>query len=364
MFIPLPQDKYLPSNEWLWEQCLDLARGKRKVLRYQDKEIHGPRNGHGWRHWPAPRGVAWAVKQYNNLGGTWKDKKEEKKASTIVFAALGDTLEHVMLNLLSDFSPEKAAKIGQWFGENFRVQSPKTPRGMKDLKEKAEALRWFLAHGPSSMVDMEKLRMEIQRRWEEIRPHVDDLVNGFTDEGTVVVPKELKLGSNLYLNEAGVNEASLKKYAGRLQTIMDGLSGWHAKALTGGVTVVLASPKSFPGTAAGKYKTAEDKLLVRTTPNILKRGGGYASFEYIIVHELGHRFEYKNRLPVDFDKPNWWTTQYSRKEGESFAELFSLSHFKLHGPWDQSVVERFQALMSGHKVEDKPPLPEHLRRFL
>jgi len=363
MFIPLPQDKYLPSNEWLWEACLDLARGKRRYLRYQDKEIHAPHNGRGWKHWPAPKGVAWAVKQYKNLGGRWKPK-DEKKSGTIKLGALGDTLEHLMTGLLSDFSPEKSQNIGKWFGENFRVQSPKTPRGMKDLKDKAEALRWFLTHGPSSTTDQEKLRETIQHWWDQIRPRIDDLVNGFSDEGTVVVPKELTLGNVTYLNEAGVNEASLKRYATRLQSIIDSLTGWHKKALAGGVTVVLASPKSFSGTAGGKYKSSEDRLLVRTTPNVLKRGAGYGSFEYIIVHELGHRYERKNRVPEDFDKPPWWTTKYSRNEGESFAELFALSHFNLHGPWDQATVERFQALMSGHKDDSvRPPLPEHLRGF-
>lgn len=74
-FIPLPQDDHFPTNKWLWEQCIDLAKGERRTLRYQDKEIEGPHHGRGWRHWPAPKGIAWAVKQYNNLGGGWKSKE-------------------------------------------------------------------------------------------------------------------------------------------------------------------------------------------------------------------------------------------------------------------------------------------------
>jgi hypothetical protein len=80
-FIPLPQDNHEPTNEWLWEQCLKLVRGERRELRYQDKEIEGPNHGHGWKHWPAPKGVAWAVKQYNNLGGGWRDKKAQRVAA-------------------------------------------------------------------------------------------------------------------------------------------------------------------------------------------------------------------------------------------------------------------------------------------
>lgn len=347
MFIPLPQDNHLPANEWLWEQCLDLARGKRRVLRYQDKEIHAPHNGRGWRHWPAPRGTAWAVKQYNNLGGRWK-KKDEKKASTIVIAGLGDTLEHAMTELLSNFSLEKTEKVGKWFQDNFRIQTPKTPRGMKDLKDKADKLRWWMVAGPSSYAsNPAAVETSVRDTWNEIRPHIEELVTGFTDEGTVVVPKELRFGGTTYLNEVGLSEPQLKKYIARLETIFSSLKDWHRKALVGGVEVVLASPRNFHGTSGGKYKSGEDRLLVRTTPTILKRGGGYASFEYIIAHELGHRYEYKQRLSEDFDKPKWWTTNYSKNENESFAELFALSHFNLHGTWDQDVVDRFQNFMSG-----------------
>jgi len=363
-FIPLPQDNHEPTNDWLWEQCLKLVRGERHDLRYQDKVIQGPNDGHGWKHWPAPKGVAWAVKQYNNLGGGWRNKKT---GASIKFAGLGDTLEQLMTSLISHWDPAKAKHVGQWYEQNFRVSSPKTPRGMKALKEKAESLRWWLMAGPSSYATTpEVAAKEVSRLWTEIRPQLEDLVAGFTDEGSVVVPKELKLGGNTYINDVGVNEAALKKYAARLETIFDALKGWHKKALVGGVEVVLASPRHFRGTAGGVYKISEGgKLYVRATPAVLSRSGGYGDFEYILVHELGHRYEHKNRLPSeDFDKPTWWTSKYSMKEGESFAELFALSHFNLHGSWDPSKVERFQALMSGQGDTAKPELPEHLRRFI
>lgn len=363
LFTPLPQDKYIPTNEHLWQSVLDLAQGKRKELRVGDKTYHAPNDGAGWRSWPSPNGVAWAVKQYNGLGGGWKLPKE---SSTIVLAGLGDTLDELMRNLLTDWDLAKAKTVGEWFQKNFRIQSPKTPRGMKDLKDQAERLRWWLVAGPSSYANKpEAVEQEVSRTWNEIRPRLGDLVRGFTDEGGVVVPEEVTVGGNTYLNEVGVKESVLKKFISRLEPIFKDLKGWHRKALTGGLTVVLASPREFRGTAAGVYKRSQGgKLFVRATPNILKRSGGtYGSFEYILVHELGHRFEDKNRIPEDFDKSHWWTTKYSRKEGESFAELFALSHFGLRGPWDQDRVERFQALMSGQGDISKPELPEHLRQY-
>ena len=147
------------------------------------------------------------------------------------------------------------------------------------------------------------------------------------------------------MNATGVDEVTLTKYAKRVEAIFVSVKGWRKKALQGGVKVVLASPRDFRGTVAGKYKRAEDALYIRATTNILKRDAGYGSFEYIVVHELGHRFEKFNDTR-DFDRSEWLTTQYSHSEGEAFSELFSLGHFGIRGKWDQAIVERFEKEMT------------------
>ena len=92
---------------------------------------------------------------------------------------------------------------------------------------------------------------------------------------------------------------------------------------------------------------------------MLKRSGReYAGFEYIICHELGHRYEHKNHVPQDFDKADWWTSRYSRAEGESFAELFALSNFKItNAGGSQEILDRFEAVMTGHEEDDDAPKP-------
>lgn len=211
----------------------------------------------------------------------------------------------------------------------------------------------------------EKARTEIESFWkDDIKPHLAKIVTLFTDEGGKVVPKELTLSGVTYVNEVGVDAASVEKYAKRLEVIFNSITGWRAKALRSGLKVILASPRQFRGTVGGKYKRNEDALYIRTTPNVLKRGEGYGSFEYIIVHELGHRFERYNRIAIDFDKVEWWTTKYSRNEGEAFAELFALGHFGTRGTWDPAVVDRFEQAMTGQDSHTElPELPEHLRRF-
>lgn len=400
--LPYPTDEYAPTNANLWEKCLEVARGDRRDFTQGGRTINSPNKGKGYYPWPHPKGIAWAVKQYNGFNGGWKRNKEAAsplliraaagflatqpgseehhetevlrvrglvrcasvgagwhywavtyKGARLVRAGLGDDLRRKMDDLLRNFDVETAADLGVWFENNFRIKSPKTPPGGKELKRRADTLIWVLKfRAKSQMGDPaevhEKARQEIEDLWKtHIEPHLAQLVASFTDEGGKVVPKEIQLGGVTYVNEVGVNEATVEKYAKRLDAIFNSITGWRAKAMKSGLKVVLASPRNFSGTVTGKYKTNEDSLYIRATPNVLKRGGGYASFEYIIVHELGHRYERFDRPPQDFDKTPWWTTRYSRNEGEGFAELFALGHFKLTGSWDSAVVERFEQVMSG-----------------
>lgn len=398
---PYQTDEYGATDEHLWEKVLEVARGDRRQFTRGDRTIHAPHKGRGFRHWPSPKATAWAVKQYNGFNGGWKHKKKEAsglgllqrarasgvlatqigsaehalaeelreqdfvqlslvnqgwhywattfKGARFVRAGLGDDLRRKMDDLLQDFDGPKAKAVGEWFEENFRVSSPKTPKGGKELKDKAQKLVWVLKHRLGQTAGegaAEKARAEVESDWKTIEPQVAQLVAGFTDEGGKVVPKEVTLGGVTFVNEVGVDEATVEKYAKRLSAIFDTLHGWRAKALQGGLRVVLASPRNFTGTAGGKYKTNEDALYVRTTPTVLKRdGAGYGGFEYIIVHELGHRYERFNRVPKDFDQPVWLTSRYSTKEGESFAELFAIGHFKIKGTWNPGIVERFEQEM-------------------
>lgn len=80
-------DSYDPTNPTLWDKVLMVARGDlREMTRVGPngpRTIHAPNHGLGYRHWPNPRAVAWAVKQYNGYGGRWKSPEKE----TVVTAA-------------------------------------------------------------------------------------------------------------------------------------------------------------------------------------------------------------------------------------------------------------------------------------
>jgi len=259
------------------------------------------------------------------------------KGVRVFVAGLEQDLVHKMEHLINTepYDGNEAKKIGEWFEANFRFKSPKTPKGQKELKTNCEHLHWALAYGSTMYAGRpDAYKSNVENHWTYVKLHIGDLVKYFSDEGGRVVPNELKIGANTYLNKAGLDEKTLEKYAHRLNTVIESLRGWRAKALKGGVKVMLVSPRDLA--TGGKYKTSEDTLMVRATPVILKRDAGtYASFDYIVVHELGHRYEHKNSVPQDFDKPEWWTSKYSSKEGESFAELFAIGAYNLSGPWDQ-----------------------------
>jgi len=303
----------------------------------------------------------------------YQDRMARRVAARFMFSAsLLDELMRKIDGLFAHFDPDEAAEIAEWFKDTFRFDSPKTPQGQKDLKNKAHSLWWFLQDaGTKKNYQGESFRNPAsegaaKRAWEQdIKPMAGDLIRYFSNEGGKIVPKEVTVGGNTYLNLVGFDQKKLGHYVTTLESIWDDLKGWRRKALSGGLKVALASPRDFQGTAGGKYKSSGDVLMVRATPKVLKRThGSYGALDYILVHELGHRYERKHNLPDDFDKSRWWTSPYSRKEGEAFAELFALGHFKIKGSWDGAVQERFENLMVGRDEPTRPELPEHLQKLV
>lgn len=299
--------------------------------------------------------------------------KHQKSARNVVMAfrvarrfvaGLGDQLEAKMRDLLDGpLEASKSTDLADWLETNFFFQGSKTPKGQKGLKDDVNRLHWWLKNGIRQHQDPEKLRPTLEDAWARVKAHIDDFVKNFSEEGGKKVPKEIQVGGNTYINVSGFSEAQLQTYAKSLEQVFDELKGWRKKALGGGVKIALAGPREFHGTVGGKYKSGEDTLYVRATPQVFKRSRGtYGAFDYIIIHELGHRYERKHSVPIDFDRQEWWTSKYSRNEGESFAELFALSNFDIKGQGDPAILDRFEAVMAGRDDPAKPELPPHLQK--
>lgn len=262
----------------------------------------------------------------------------------------------------------KASKVADWLNQNFHFSVSRTPRGGKDAKERLSKLHWALKFG----LKMSPVYSEnAVKAWDAIRDDLGLVVRLFTDQGTKVIPRQLRVGQNVYVNEVGLGERELSEYVEGMESVFRELRGWRRKALTGGITVVFGGPSAFSGTAGGVYKSEEDRLYVRATPAVMNRTRGrYGAFDYIIVHEVGHRYERKLRPQIDFDRYEWETTKYSSKDGEKFAELFALTNFGMPVPGKEEVLAKFEKLMSSESARESDPsvvfspLPAHLRRIL
>ena len=250
--------------------------------------------------------------------------------------------------LSAPFDAERSADLARWFTENFAVSVSSTPRGGKALKELAGKILWVLRGGEKwGGEHAEQYRSTFEADWRQLSADLDRFVVLFSSEGGREVPASKTVSGRTYLNLVGFSAERFDEYVGALEEVFAEVKGWRRGAFAGGLKVALAGPSEFRGTASGVYRSREDTMYVRATPKVLKRSRGtYGAFDYIVIHELGHRYERLNRLPVDFDRMGWRTTRYSWTDGEAFAELFALSNFGLTGTWDAEILTRFEATMS------------------
>jgi hypothetical protein len=235
----------------------------------------------------------------------------------------------------------------KWVDANFRVNLTNTPRGGKPVKAAWKRFTYYI----NAMQGSRSSTANMSKAWDDFKPMVPKLVKLFTDQGKQVT-RDIKTANATYINQKGVSSATFKKYVKALDAMFSALKGWRRKALGKGLKVVLAGSDSFRGTAKGRYNKPSDTLFVRATPKVMKRSGGaYGSPEYILIHELGHRYENMHHHGTKFDGTEWTTTPYSMTDSmtgtEKFAELFALGHFGIRNAHREfgSVVDRFEQEM-------------------
>ena len=301
---------------------------------------------------------------------------DQDKHSKTASGNLAEDLERRVLKLISDYEavltksdpdnpkdwPALTAlgnAFEEWFNSVFRVATSTTPPGGKAIKDQVARFMW----AAKSAAYQDRSTNRIKKEYQELKPLIPALIAKFSDEGGNEVLMELKTSIALYKNLRGVPTASFKKMVATLDAIFNSLKGWRRKALDGGFTVALAGPDQFRGTAKGRYNAAGDTMFVRATPDVMKRSGGqYASPEYILIHELGHRYEHKHPVSIDFDTTgigDWHTTRYSWAESgfghsEAFAELFALGHFGItnYGATQfGDKLEKFDKVMMTGKIQ-------------
>jgi hypothetical protein len=282
------------------------------------------------------------------------DPLAHRVATRFLRASLGREFEQRFDKLLSyapdNPPPAEVKEFRKWISENFKLTG-RVPAEAKRARDELERFWRFLEHAEGHGLMPGVFAISFAESWHHLKPYLPTIVQSLSTESGKVIVFEKKVGSNTFVNMVGASESRFDSMISAIETVFGGLSGWRKKAVDGGVRVVFAGPKDFPGTASGKYRSDKDELWIRATPGgrIDKGGNGYGGLPYVITHELGHRYERKHHQPFDFDTSGWYTTPYSHKDGEAFAELFALSNFGIKGQWGPRL-DTFEHLMTTGKM--------------
>lgn len=227
------------------------------------------------------------------------------------------------------------------------LKSGKAPRGMtkeyeilKSLKNQIDTLDKFY---DGDISKSSNLISTISYFIEKLDGKIDLLISKLSSDKEV----ELKLKNATFINESTMSEKNFKEQSKYIDGFLSTLKGFHKKVLK---DLIIVFVKKEQSKASATYKTREDKIFIR--PDKVIKGDAYASFVYVVMHELGHRYLQKNNVKWNYDSVEWITTKYSMTDSfsgeEKFAELFALSHFKYSGkPFSDynEKIKKFESQM-------------------
>ena len=112
-----------------------------------------------------------------------------------------------------------------------------------------------------------------------------------------------------------------------VESFLESLTGYHRQAANN-IKVKFVGSTDIKSKA--KYKTDQDTIYINSSK--VRPSNEYAGLNYVVLHELGHRYLKKHPQSWDYDSPEWITTKYSQTDSmtgeEKFAELFAMSNWK------------------------------------
>jgi len=131
-----------------------------------------------------------------------------------------------------------------------------------------------------------------------------------------------------------------------IESFLSTLKGFH-KAVLKNLRIEFVSASDMKTTA--KYLSGKDIVWINPLSKKMgKTKDDYGSLLYILLHELGHRYHAMNPQSWRISDPSMVTTPYSRglnsmnPEGETFAELFALSHWEKKYPKYSNQIKKFK----------------------
>jgi hypothetical protein len=152
-------------------------------------------------------------------------------------------------------------------------------------------------------------------------------------------------GNVTFHNGSSMSEVRFVKTSKTVAALLKSLKGYHKKAISKPLEIHFKSAKDIKAKAV--YKGLLDQVWIRD--NSKADNELYGHLLYIVVHELGHRFDKLHRIPRDFADSDFYTTDYSHADSmagsECFAEIFAISHWPDKYKEYADQIERFNKLM-------------------
>lgn len=116
------------------------------------------------------------------------------------------------------------------------------------------------------------------------------------------------------INESSLGEKRFLELSEMIISLLKRLKGEYKKALTGNVRIIFKPASALNSKA--KYKEDKDEIWIRNSPDTLKLFDKelYGWVPYIIIHELGHRYDELLGIPKWFNS-SYVTSKYSKIAG-------------------------------------------------
>lgn len=261
-----------------------------------------------------------------------------------------------------NFSNESLDELKDWI--NTLNLKGKTPRGQKKNKENLVFIQNQLElnemFGDSSLCFNNIMATISRFTYEDI----EEINEKFSDRNKGI----FKTKNIEVVNNSSMSEKAFKEFALEISKMINSVGALHKPVSRDGVKIVVVNKSEQK--APGKYKSNLDEIWVH--PNLKVDNELYGNGKFIVMHELGHKYEYMYGLPSDFDDRRFETTDYSKVivdfgGSESFAEIFAVSNWKENYPNYNSQIEEFSKLMIEHNKNNahkrKREIPK-IARFL
>lgn len=248
-------------------------------------------------------------------------------------------------NELQPYNDSKFEKFLEWIA--YFPKSGRAPSGEKKLFDNIKFMHRQADVYRETGLKTDNIKNMLS--WWDDEGEMDRIADVFFAKKTKARLEVIKHKKLTFKNRSGMGEATFKKTVKQITDFLDDLDGFHAKTLKKPLEIHFKYAKELSAKAV--YKGLDDEIWVKAghkADNEL-----YGHLLYIILHELGHRYEYLFGLPADFYESQFYTTKYSHADSmggsECFAEIFAISHWPKKYDEHEAKITRFIDMMKNHR---------------